>query len=125
MTQAARTKAAADLAASFGPPVTQGDAIDWLAPRLTQSHPGQLHLIYHSTAWQYFPKAAQVRGHTLLAAAGAKATPAALLAHLSLETDGAPDSAALTLHLWPTNETLEPARVDFHGRWLHWAAPDP
>lgn len=120
-----RTNTAADLAAKLGHTVTQGDAIDWLATRLTQAHPGHLHLICHSIAWQYFPKAAQARGKALLNAAGAKASPSAPLAHLSLETDGTPASAALTLHLWPGDKTIQLARVDFHGRWLHWTAPNP
>ncbi len=120
-----RTTAAADLATELGHSVDQGDAIDWLAPRLAQVHPGKLHLIYHSIAWQYFPKPAQSRGMALLAAAGAKAKTTAPLAHLSLEADTSPDSAALTLHLWPGDETIALARVDFHGRWLQWTAPNP
>ncbi|MFT6537468.1 MAG: hypothetical protein ACJAQU_002380 [Loktanella salsilacus] len=42
-----------------------------------------------------------------------------------MEADGtdAP-GAALTLRLWPGNVTVQLARIDFHGRWIDWIAPD-
>ena len=120
----ARTRAALDLAAADPPPVTQGDAVDWLAGRLAASRPGALHLLFHSVAWQYFPAATQARGAALLAAAGARATADAPLARLAMEADstGLP-GAALTLDLWPEGRRILMGRVDFHGRWVDWQAP--
>jgi hypothetical protein len=107
-----------------GAPVMKGDAIDGLTPRLPHVR-GQLHLIYHTIAWQYFPADRQALGRARIEAAGASATDDTPLAWLGMEADGtdAP-GAALTLRLWPGNVTVQLARIDFHGRWINWIAPD-
>ena len=115
-----RTKAAADLAAGFPGMVTGGDAVDWLETRLATPYPGHLHLVFHTIAWQYFPPATQARGAALLAQAGARATADAPLAHLAMEADATPGSAALTLTLWPGGQTIPLGRAGFHGQWIHW-----
>ena len=119
-----RTAAGLDALAVFGPVVDQADAIEWLAQRLATPYAAHLHLVYHTIAWQYFPAAAKARGLALLDAAGARATPSAPLAHLAMEADGQEHGAALTLRLWCRGPVLEIAlgRVDFHGRWVEWAA---
>lgn len=101
-------------------PVDTGDAVDWLADRLT-AVPGTLQLIYTTVAWQYFPQAAQDRGRDMIEAAGATASMTAPLAWFSMETDGAAPGAALTLRLWPEDITIAVGRADFHGRWVAWA----
>ena len=119
----ARTRAAA---AVFDAQITRGDAIDWLDHRLTAQPEGQMHLIQHTVAWQYFPAAAQARGTALIEAAGANATPTRPLAWLSMETDGdvtGAVGAALTLRLWPGDLRLTLGRADFHGRWVNWTGP--
>lgn len=116
----ALTRAAASVTNA---PLTRGDAIDWLAPRLDDAPEGQLHLIQHTVAWQYFPKAAQDRGRALIEAAGARATAQRPLAWLSMESDGDTSGnigAALVLRLWPGDLTLNLGRADFHGRWIKW-----
>lgn len=122
-----RTNQALDLASILRPEITRGDAIDWLETRLQTRHPGAVHTIFHTVAWQYFPAQLRARGQAMIEAAGAKATPDAPIAHLSMEADDAPagTGAALTLHLWPGGEVIPLARVDFHGRWLRWSAPSP
>lgn len=110
-------------AIAAGPPMPErGDAIDWLARRLVP-RPGHLHLIFHTVAWQYFPKAAQARGQALIEAAGAAVGPDTPLAWLAYEADGAHPGAGLRLRLWPGDVTLALGRADFHGRWLDWRAP--
>ncbi|EEW26837.1 DUF2332 domain-containing protein [Rhodobacter ferrooxidans] len=109
--------------ARLRPQIERADAVDWLQTRLATPRPGALHLIFHTVAWQYFPAAAQARGTAMLAAAGARATAAAPLAHLAMEADATPGSAALTLHLWPEDRQIALGRADFHGRWLDWQAP--
>ena len=114
------TRAAASLP---GGQVAQGDAIDWLAPRLSAAPQRHLHLIQHTVAWQYFPQDVQARGRALIEAAGAQATANRPLAWLSMESDGdttAQIGAALTLRLWPGDITLDLGRADFHGRWIDW-----
>ncbi|MBR9844430.1 MAG: DUF2332 family protein [Rhodobacteraceae bacterium] len=115
----ARTRAAIAIQDA---PVDRADAIDWLSTRLATTE-GAPHLIYHTVAWQYFPAEAQQRGTALIEAAGARATPGAPLAWLSMETDGKSPGAALTLRLWPGDHRLALGRADFHGRWIDWQAP--
>jgi len=99
--------------------VDKADAIDWLAQRLGHQ-PGVLHIIYHTVAWQYFPKNVQARGTALIEAAGAQATDNAPLAWFAMENDGGLKGAALTLRLWPGDLTIDLGRADFHGRWVNW-----
>lgn len=99
--------------------VAQGDAIDWLATRLTPET-GTLHLIYSTVAWQYFPPEKQALGTKLIQAAGAQATKDAPLAWFVMENDGGAHGAALTLRLWPGDITIDLGRADFHGRWIEW-----
>ncbi|KPA20196.1 hypothetical protein shim_36940 [Shimia sp. SK013] len=115
-----RTRAAIELQDA---PVDKGDAIDWLQDRLQTTTDGQLHLIYHTVAWQYFPAETQARGTALIGAAGAKATDASPLAWLSYEADNQTPGAALTLRLWPGDLRFDLGRADFHGRWIDWRGP--
>ena len=104
-------------------PVDKGDAIDWLEARLEAAPRGHLHLIQNTVAWQYFPVEAQARGAALIAARGERATEDTPLAWLQLETDGdrhGLGGAAITLHIWPSDEVLHLGRADFHGRWVNW-----
>lgn len=119
----ARTRAAAETAARLGATVARGDAADWLAARLAAPRPGVAHVVFHTIAWQYFPAETQARCTALLAAAGARATADAPLAHLGMEADDSPRGAGLVLRLWPGGAVLPLARVDFHGRWVDWQAP--
>lgn len=104
-------------------PVDRGDAIDWLAQRLLSVPAGHLHLIYHTIAWQYFPSDVALRGTRIIEAAGARATSETPLAWLALESDANPDGAALTLRLWPGDQTILLGRSDYHGRWVRWDGP--
>ncbi len=122
----ARTLQALDLAAKLRPQVSRGDAIDWLGTRLAEPHPGAVHLVFHTVAWQYFPTAVQATGEEMFDAAGARATPQAPLARLAMEADGQSPGAALTLILWQGDkQTINLGRIDFHGRWVDWRAPAP
>lgn len=117
--RAALTRAAIDLAQTRP---DRGDAAPWLEARLATAHPGTLHLVYNTIAWQYFPPETAARCEAALQAAGARATEAAPLAHLAMEADGADEGAGLTVRLWPGGEARLLARVDFHGRWITWLA---
>lgn len=103
--------------------VDQGDAIDWLATRLSAAHDGQMHLVFHTIAWQYFPQDAQDRGTALITSAGARATADAPLAWLRMEADTQTRGARVSARLWPGDHDIQLGRVDFHGRWVDWA-PD-
>lgn len=114
-----RTRNALDLAALHDLRVERSDAIDWLGRRLATPFPGATHVVYHSIAWQYFPKVLQDEGERLIARAGARATSAAPFARLAMEADGGKD-ASLTLQVWPSGENQEIGRADFHGRNVIW-----
>ncbi|MFN3508169.1 MAG: DUF2332 domain-containing protein [Allorhizobium sp.] len=115
-----RTAAALEMATKSGLKVEKADAIDWLRQRLATPRPGMAHVIYHTIAWQYLPPALKAEGEALIADAGSRATLDAPLARLQLEADGKPEGAAILLTLWPTGETREIGRADFHGRWVKW-----
>lgn len=112
----ALTRAAIKVATT---PVTQGDAIDWLKERLVHQA-GQLHLIYSTVAWQYFPDDKKAEGVRIVAEAGAKATQMTPLAWFGMENDGGERGSALTLRLWPGDLRIDLGRADFHGRWVDW-----
>lgn len=116
-----RTAAALEMATASGLNVEKADAIDWLRHRLATPRHGMTHVIYHTIAWQYLPPALKAEGEALIADAGGRATLNAPLARLQLEADGKPEGAAILLTLWPTGETREIGRADFHGRWVKWA----
>ncbi|MFA8385701.1 MAG: DUF2332 domain-containing protein [Pelagibaca sp.] len=101
--------------------VDRGDAVKWLEQRLADAPQGQMHLIYHTIAWQYFPPERQARGTALIEAAGATATPDNPVAWLRMEADGATRGASVTARLWPGNHHIALGRADFHGRWVDWA----
>ncbi|MDW4498664.1 DUF2332 family protein [Sulfitobacter sp. D35] len=117
----ALTRAAAEV---MDARLVRADAIDWLAARLDAPREGHLHLIQHTVAWQYFPAEQQAHGKKVIEAAGGRATDSTPLAWLAMESDGdttGKQGAALTLKLWPGDETLHLGRADFHGRWIDWA----
>ncbi|CAN7455080.1 DUF2332 domain-containing protein [Neorhizobium sp. LjRoot104] len=116
-----RTRAALDIARQHKAPVEKGDALAWLRDeRLKTLQPGTVHVVFHSIAWQYLPPAARMLGESIIAEAGERATAEAPLARLQMEMDDNPNSASLSLQIWPTGETRELARVDPHGRWVKW-----
>jgi hypothetical protein len=115
-----RARAALTMAAQQGVHVEKSDAIEWLRKRLARPFPGRTHVIYHTIAWQYFPKHLQKQGEDLVMQAGARATEAAPLARLQLETDDGEDGAGLSLQIWPSGERQAIGRADFHGRWVDW-----
>ncbi|MGR3467948.1 MAG: DUF2332 domain-containing protein [Shimia sp.] len=122
----ARTRAAIAIASAPDSPasVDQGDAVEWLRTRLDQPA-GFTHLVYSTVAWQYLPEARRAEGAALIAAAGARATAQNPLAWFRMEPDATPRGAGLLLRLWPGDLTIPLGRVDFHGRWVEWAAPPP
>jgi hypothetical protein len=116
-----RTAAALDVAARHGITVERADAADWLEARLGERpRPGRLRLVYHTVVTQYLPEESRRRIDAALARAGAAASTVTPLAHLSMEADAIPGSAAVRLTVWPHGASREIARADFHGRHVAW-----
>lgn len=105
-------------------PIDKADAGDWLAHRLATPHPGAIHLVVHTVAWQYFGEETHRKCDTAFDEAGARATAEAPLARLSMEGDARKgEGAPIALTLWPGRHRIKLGRVDFHGRWVDWNAP--
>lgn len=121
-----RTAAALELAAAEGRRPERMDAATWVerefaAPQVL----GTCRVLFHTIVFQYLPPESQARIETALANAAAKATADAPVAHFAFETDYNPDGhnvgAPITLRIWPSGETLNLGRGDYHGRWAEWA----
>ncbi len=105
-------------------PVDRGDAGPWLADRLATPHPGAIHLVTHTVAWQYFPEETCDACLNAFEAAGARATADAPLARLSMEGDARKGQGApIELTIWPGGHSYKLGRADFHGRWVDWKPP--
>lgn len=115
-----RLRTAIAIAASRPVRIDRSDALDWLNNRLRTVQKGHAHVLYHTIAWQYLPEAAKKRGREMIEQAGATATREAPLLLLAMEPDGKSPGAGLRLDAWPGGSSEELARVDFHGRWVHW-----
>jgi hypothetical protein len=102
------------LAAADPPPaVDRGDAADWLDTVLAPAGTtGELRVVLHSVAYQYFPATAQARVRAQLERIGAAATPDAPLAWLRFEQLPDDDAPSLRLATWPGEDRL-----------LGWAQP--
>ena len=119
----ARLDAALSIAA---PVVDRGDAAAWLADRLATPTPGQINLVFHTIAWQYFPAKTDAACRTALDAAGARATADAPLAHLWVEAEAGKRLATVRLTVWTGNsppEVLEMGEMNAHG--ITFAAREP
>lgn len=68
------------------------------------------------------PQTNEVRRSTaLIETAGVRATETVPLAWLGMASDGATKAAALTLRLWPRDQSISLGLGNFHGRWVDWA----
>lgn len=118
-------RGALNMAAIEKPAIEKADALSWLKKRLSNTHEGACHVIYHTIMWQYMSPDDQMQGKALITQAGEQATASAPLAWLRMEADDKEPGAAITLTEWPSD--TEPSgieryvgRADFHGRWVHW-----
>ena len=91
-----------------------GDAAHWLENALAQPDTESLRVVFHTVAWQYFPKATKSRATAALAAVN---TPTL---QIGMEADDTTPGAAITLTEWPSGTRTALGRADFHGRWIEW-----
>jgi hypothetical protein len=108
----ARTEAALEHAAHAPWRVERAPASAWLEHKLAQPVEA-LPVVVHTIVWQYLPKEER------------DAICATLERHarvrVSVEGDGNPESAAITLTHYPTGEREALGRADYHGRWVRWS----
>lgn len=100
------------------PVVDRGDVGAWLAERLARPAPDMIDLVYHTIAWQYFPPATDRACRAALEAAGARATPDAPVAHLSVEAEASQRLPDVRLFLWTgggRHEAIDLGAMNPHG----------
>lgn len=105
-----RTHAAIEIAKQVPAQLCKGDAAEQLEHVLNQSADVPT-VLFHTIAWQYFPKATQSSVRDLMKDRN--------LVQISMEADSE-RGAGLTRIDWPSGKAQQLARVDFHGRWLRW-----
>ncbi|QIG79696.1 DUF2332 domain-containing protein [Stakelama tenebrarum] len=119
--RSARLEAALDLARAHCPDVEQGDAVPWLAERLAEpQQQGVCRVVFHSMVLQYLDADARRAVGTMLAEAGARATPERPLAQIGFEWTADRSEVRLTLTVWPTGEARLLATCQAYGDWIRW-----
>ena len=119
----ARLRGALALAAQDPPRVERLGAADFLARELAEPAPGVVTVVWHSVVRQYLDPDERDRAGELLAAAGARATVDAPLAHLWMEPERTGrDRFAFRLGLttWPGGRTDVLADCQGHGPPVEW-----
>lgn len=103
--------------------IDRADAAVWVEGKVAATAAwGEMQVLFHSIAFQYFPKASQERIAAHMERAGAAATRDAPLAWMRFEADPELDKAfSLRLRVWPGDDHLL-ATGDAHGRWVKWMA---
>ncbi|WP_119272431.1 DUF2332 domain-containing protein [Taklimakanibacter deserti] len=118
-----RLTAALAIAARHPVKVERSDAAQWVERTVAATAAwGEQQVLFHSIAFQYFPKDSQERIIAHMERAGAGATRDSPLAWLRFEADPEMDKAfSLRLRVWPGEDHLL-ALGDPHGRWVKWLA---
>lgn len=101
--------------------VERADAAAWVEKKIGATPAwGEMQVLFHSIAFQYFPKASQERIAAHMERAGAAATRDAPLAWMRFEVDPELEKAfSLRIRVWPGEDHLL-ATGDAHGRWVKW-----
>lgn len=116
-----RLRGAIDIAGQVAYSVEEADAARWLEDQIGgPGKPGEVRLVFHTIAFQYFPEPSRKRIESLMARAGERASLESPLAWLSLEPSTEGERPSLTLHLWPSGTRRVLARGDAHGRQIEW-----
>lgn len=101
--------------------VEKRDAAVWVESRIGATPAwGEMQVLFHSIAFQYFPKASQDRITAHMERIGAAATRDTPLAWMRFEADPELEKAfSLRIRVWPGDDHLL-ATGDAHGRWVKW-----
>lgn len=118
-----RLEAALTAAALDPPAIDRAEAADWTEAHVAPAE-GAATVLFHSIAFQYFPRATQARIAAHIEAAGTGATTTAPLAWLRYELDDPAAGVAPTLRLklWPGGSDRLLGHAHPHGAAVHWIA---
>lgn len=118
-----RLTAALGIAAHHPVKVERSDAAAWVERNIAATPAwGEQQVLFHSIAFQYFPKDSQARIAAHMEGAGQSATRDAPLSWLRFEVDPELKAFSLRLCLWPSGEDHLLATGDPHGTWVKWMA---
>jgi hypothetical protein len=98
--------------------VDRAAAADWLAVQLVAPRPGVATVVSHSIVMQYLPPEERERMLSVLREAGARATAAAPLAWLRMESAG--PVAEIRLTAWPGGRRQVLGTTNYHGPPVSW-----
>jgi hypothetical protein len=119
-----RLRGALQIAAEHGIAVERLTASAFLARELAEPRPGVATVVWHSVVWQYLDPDERAVVRRVLRDAGARATEAAPLAHLSLEPERVGDGQfrfQVQLRTWPGGTTRLLAECKGHGPPVVWS----
>ncbi|HEY2717852.1 MAG TPA: DUF2332 domain-containing protein [Solirubrobacterales bacterium] len=108
-----RLRAALEVAAAHPVAVERAPAAAWAAAKLAEPVEGVATVVFHSVFLFYLPADERAELDETVAAAGERASAAAPLARLRLESGG--EMAELRLTTWPGGDERLLARAGFHG----------
>lgn len=115
-----RLKAAMKLALENNISVEQADAADWTAKRLATLPEGQVTVLYHSLAANYFSDDTRTKFEAAIQEAGKRATDTNPLAWLRFEHVTLREYPYLILIQWPGGEERILAQGHPHGEYANW-----
>jgi len=115
-----RLKAAMKLALDNKLTVEQADAADWAADKLAKLPEGQVTVLYHSLAANYFSDDTRTKFEAAIHEAGTRATEANPLAWLRFEHVTLREYPYLLLTQWPGGEERILAQGHPHGEYANW-----
>ena len=103
--------------------VDRAGAAEWLEGVLAEPRPGVASVVFHSVVLPYLGEAGVIALARAIEGAGARATPAAPLAWLSLEAGA--EQADVRLTTGPGGESRVLAHATFHGPPVRWLGDSP
>ncbi|MEM7291646.1 MAG: DUF2332 domain-containing protein, partial [Pseudomonadota bacterium] len=118
----ARVEAALAISRNSPPQLDRAGAAFWVEKRFEADQGmGQVRVLCHTIAWNYFPKDVKTRILSHLEKVGAGASAENPLAWLSFEFDGEDGGPFLRLRAWPGNAEFETlAEADSHANSIKW-----
>ena len=119
--RAGRLEAAIDIAHANPPQIDRGDAVEWIAARLSEPQAaGECRAIFHSIVLQYLSPEARAAVKDAITDAGARATAERPLAWISFEWDAKRSNVRLGLRTWPDGDVRDLATCHAHAAWIEW-----